>query len=186
MSNDMKCIKVKQFRADLTRRLLSTSSHSSTSTGPNSNYLYNQPDFPQLNTAQKSYISNTRSGQNYDLMAKLDQMNGNILKLNEKLEMLSMNSLGIEASVEQVKIYNEELTTQVVNLTADNKTMKSRINEHEEWLKSILLPFCQDLIKFCRENNTKHRRHNDETLHSHLELYSAQLSKITDIKLLLK
>ncbi|CAF4631201.1 unnamed protein product, partial [Rotaria sp. Silwood2] len=175
MSNDMKCIKVKQFRADLTRRLLSTAAHASTSTVSNPNYHHNQADFPQLGAPQRPYISSVQNGQKSDIVAKLDQMNDNILKLNETIEKLSMNSSRIEARVEQVIKSNEELSRQVVGLTMDNKIMKSRINEHEDLLKNILLPFCQDLIKFCREKNTKQGRHNDEALHSHLELYSAQL-----------
>ena len=70
MSNDMKCIKVKQFRAELTRRLLSTASHPSTSTAPNYNYDQNQADFPRLDAAQRSYIINAQNGQKSDIVAK--------------------------------------------------------------------------------------------------------------------
>ncbi|CAF4880577.1 unnamed protein product, partial [Rotaria sp. Silwood2] len=55
MSNDMKCVKVKQFRADLTRRLLSTAAHASISTVSNPNYHHNQADFPQLGAPQRPY-----------------------------------------------------------------------------------------------------------------------------------
>ncbi|CAF3544036.1 unnamed protein product [Rotaria sp. Silwood1] len=177
-NDDMKCSEVKKFTADLTCRLLNSNNNlAPVSSSPV--YSHDQSNLPQLSPAQRTTVTNTSTTQSAEIINKLDKMNTIILKSNDKIEKLS-------SEFEEMRKSNEELKRNVLVLSMENQTFKSRINESEELTKNILLPFCRDLIKFVREKNTNKGRHLDETLHSHLEIYGARLSNIVEGKQFLK
>ncbi|CAF1137181.1 unnamed protein product [Didymodactylos carnosus] len=154
-----------------------------TTTQANSNYWFNPQNFPRMSQAQNPNIFNVPNVQNADLMEKLNSMDD---KLNEKIETVSSNIQKIETTVEHIKKSYEEQEKQICGLNMENKVLKQRITEHEEMLKEIFVPFCEDLLKFCNEKNTKQCRVQDETFKSHLEIYKARLSKINVTKQIFK
>ncbi|CAF1323542.1 unnamed protein product [Didymodactylos carnosus] len=94
-SNDLKWPKVKEFRSNLTKRLLFFSQVPQTS--PGAQFHLSSSDFPPLNVAQRSTIAGSNKyynnmNNNNIILTKLNELNLNIIKLNDKLENAASKS----------------------------------------------------------------------------------------------
>lgn len=132
----MKCSEVKKFRAHLTRHLLNSNKNFNLAFSP-PGHLYDQSNFPQLASAQRTTVTNAPIIQSAEITNKLDIRNEVILKLNDRIEKFPLE-------FEEMRKLNEALKWQVLVLYMENQTIRSRINEREELIKDVLLPFRRD------------------------------------------
>ncbi|CAF1209952.1 unnamed protein product, partial [Didymodactylos carnosus] len=88
-SNAVKCPIVKQYRAELTKKLLSVNC---TATTEINNLLYNPANFPPLHPSQKVSIA----GTNNMLRTKLDELVNNMSKMNEALDKIVAKNEKVE------------------------------------------------------------------------------------------
>ena len=132
----MKCREVKKFRADVTRRLLNSNKNFNLAFSP-PGHLYDQSNFPQLASAQRTTVTNAPIIQSAEIINKLDITNEVIIKLNDRMDRFSLE-------FEEMRESNEELKRQVLTFLMENQIIRSGINEREELIKDVLLPFRRD------------------------------------------
>jgi hypothetical protein len=192
MSNDMRCPKVKQYRTDLTRYLLSPAIQANpvvTNGYPAAN------DFPPLNPSQRTtifrpllYNKNVNNSNNVNdnnnminnnLLSKLDE-------INDKLDKLTNKYNRIESCIEDIKKSNDEIKTKINDLTLDNSHIKNGLNNHERIIKDILIPIAKHLISFTKEINMVQGRWKNADFGSQIEIYLQQLNSINETKNLLQ
>ncbi|CAF2935766.1 unnamed protein product [Rotaria sp. Silwood2] len=193
-SNDMKCPVVKEFRANLTSRLLSIPPYPNNKNNNNIHFRLNQADFPILPDAQRStiygYKSNTHVINNDILFSKFDELNLNIHKTNESLMKLSSSNDKFEKFMTNMIERSKKVEKNVEDLQTTGLTMRTDVtqlqvysNRHENLFTKVLLPMMNDLASFVLSmNREKYGKLIDADFGVKLERLRAQLNNALEGK----
>ncbi|CAF1319836.1 unnamed protein product [Rotaria magnacalcarata] len=170
-SNVISCPVIKQFRADLTKKLFThTPYHQAKQTQQmtmnNNNYVYNPANFPPMPAPQQLMISSP----NNIIILKLDELNENVMKINNKIEELARKTDKLEKFIEE-KI---ESDMQVMN-RLQNIENNSELNNNDI---GVLLDTVQNMVQFILKMNKDSKgRPQDADLKYILERQYVQLAK---------
>ncbi|CAF4543959.1 unnamed protein product [Didymodactylos carnosus] len=179
-SNELKCPVVKEFRAQLTKRLLSIPS-------TDSHFRPQLSDFPVLNSAQYPTIVNNKNWYNRNnndeqTLTKLNDIIVSISKLNDKIEDLSLKTDKCEESITQQNRMVKETEKQIFLVSNNMKEFNANIKQleiifkrHENCLNNVIYPILTDVIKFVVEHNQINGRPRDADLGYRLERLRNQL-----------
>ena len=187
MSNDPRCPKVKQYRADLTKLLLAPAMPINAG---DFNLDHESIDFPPLNIAQRPTLFNypfkrrlnnpttttTNTNNSLDVvLEKLDNINGKLEKLTGKTE-------NVEDGLNGIKKTMEELSVKVIDLSMENSVIKEKFNNHERIIKEVIVPVVKLLVNFSKDSNFERGRWKNADFGSQIEIYSKQLNNIVEFK----
>jgi hypothetical protein len=186
MANDTRCPKVKQFRADLTKYLLSPAIPANF-VGVNIDPMSN--DFPQMNPAQRPTLFNYSGINKFNNLTANNNINNLVMskldEINDKLEKLSNKTDKVENGLEGIRKTMDELNVKVIDLTMDNAVIKEKLNNHERIMKDVVVPVMKLLINFTKELNYDRGRWKNADFGSQIEVYTKQLNNINEFKDLL-
>ncbi|CAF2912963.1 unnamed protein product [Rotaria sp. Silwood2] len=181
-SNNNSCPVIKQFRSDLTKKLLTTNHGTLTSsTSVNKPSNCDLVNFPQLNPALNSSIP----GSNSNLNTKLDQLILNMAQLNENMIKITEWNSKFEKFMND-KTIGDQIVQQDINRIMNNtKNMETNLVQHDLKLKrhenifvKLLIPFLQDISQFIISlNKDRQGRILDPDLKLKFEIHYAQLEK---------
>ncbi|CAF4269397.1 unnamed protein product, partial [Rotaria sp. Silwood2] len=162
VSNSLKCPIVKSFRAELTKKLLSSnrmsSSYGLTNTNINNTYSYDTTAFPVLPRPQQpspyAFINNT-------MMNKIDELISSVRKVYDTLEQFSKKNDEFELFMNN-KIKNDEiLSTKIDHLIDNDEEFKKNITQHEIKITrhenifiKLILPMLDEISKYLSVINT--------------------------------
>ena len=172
MSNDPRCPKVKQYRADLTRFFLASSIPANT-VGVNLDPMF--IEFPPLNTAQRptlfnypfnKRINNTTTNNSIDLVL------GKLEDINKKIEKLTTKTENVEDGLNRIRKTMEELNVKMIDLTMDNSVIKEKFNNQERIIKDVIFLVVKLLINISKDSNFDHGRWKNADFGSQIEIYS--------------
>jgi hypothetical protein len=174
---------VKQFRAALTKKLLSTNHNSVI--GSNG-FKYDQSQFPQLIPSQNSStISN-----NGDILSKLNVLMENVGKINENITKLTKRNEQAEKFMLE-KIDSDKMIIQdIVMLKNNDKILETnqvqhelKLKRHDNILSKLLIPIFDEMAKVILSlNNDQQGRTLDPGLKTDFEIIRAQLKLALDGK----
>ncbi|CAF4287517.1 unnamed protein product, partial [Rotaria sp. Silwood2] len=130
-SNVASCPVVKQFRAALTKKLLTTN-YNATSTLTYNCFKYDPVHFSQLNPSQNLSII----GSNQKILSKLEELVKNMEKANANISKLTLCNDEFEKFINE-KIESDKIIQQDINVLKNNdKTLEANQVQHELKLKT--------------------------------------------------
>ncbi|CAF1511537.1 unnamed protein product [Rotaria sordida] len=156
VSNSFKCPIVKNFRAELTKKLLfsnrMSSSYGSTNTNINNTYSYDATAFPVLPRPQQP---SPYSITNNSMINKIDELISSVRKVNDTLEKFSKKNDEFELFMNN-KIKNDEiLSTKIDHLIENDVEFKKniiqheiKITRHENIFIKLILPMIDEISKY--------------------------------------
>ncbi|CAF3215296.1 unnamed protein product [Rotaria sp. Silwood2] len=176
MSNDMQCPKVKQFRADLTKFLLSPAIQAN----HQDNYLnLNSTNFPPLNSAQRHTIFNQNSnsnhgspntGSNNPIINKIDTLINSMNQVNVMLDKMVDKNHQFEQFMKDKNINDDIVSKKVDELISNDNSIKQNVIQHEikitryeNILIKLIFPILDEISFFLSNINVG--KHNG-TLHA--------------------
>lgn len=181
MANDARCPKVKQFRADLTKYLLSPAI-SANPTSVNFDPMSN--DFPPMITSQRptmfNYPFNKKQNHTAPTTNKMNPMLQILEEINGKIGKLTDKSQIIEDGLTDIRNSLKELSAKVMDLTKDNVVIKEQINNHERIMKDVILPAMKLMINFTKELNYEQGRWKNADFGSQIEIYVKKMTGINE------
>ncbi|CAF1434935.1 unnamed protein product [Rotaria sordida] len=156
VSNSFKCPIVKNFRAELTKKLLFSNrmslSYGSTNTNINNTYNYDATAFPVLPRPQQP---SPYSITNNSMINKIDELISSVRKVNDTLEKFSKKNDEFELFMNN-KIKNDEiLSTKIDHLIENDVEFKKniiqheiKITRHENIFIKLILPMMDEISKY--------------------------------------
>ncbi|CAF4426129.1 unnamed protein product, partial [Rotaria magnacalcarata] len=126
LSNSIKCPVIKEFRADLTKKLFSNKPailrhNNNNNNQENQNYIHNTIDYPLLPLSQRPPTNNT------SVMNKLDEILIGMAKLNESFERIAKKQYELEQFINHKNEQDEYLLNKVEQLTLSNNETKGNM-----------------------------------------------------------
>ncbi|CAF1377026.1 unnamed protein product, partial [Rotaria magnacalcarata] len=127
LSNSIKCPVIKEFRADLTKKLFSNKpailrhNNNNNNNQENQNYIHNTIDYPLLPLSQRPPTNNT------SVMNKLDEILIGMAKLNESFERIAKKQYELEQFINHKNEQDEYLLNKVEQLTLSNNETKENM-----------------------------------------------------------
>ncbi|CAF1542373.1 unnamed protein product [Didymodactylos carnosus] len=176
-SNALSCPVVKQFRADLTKKLLSNINSYvqpklvQQPINNNSNYMQYLANFPPLPLSHYTPVTNPNSV----IIQKLDELNNNMMKINNRIGELVRKTDKLE------KFMVEKIESDTENLKRIQMTeMISEANKRDI---SSLLDTVHYMAQFLLKLNVdQNGRTNDANFKYNLERHCTQLAKCVEKK----
>ncbi|CAF1504559.1 unnamed protein product [Didymodactylos carnosus] len=149
--NDPRCKVVKEYRADLTKKLLQHSENVH-----NSRVSLCASQFPSLGVAQRPVVPNTDSGKGWEMMpkvtdntrmdTKLDEINNRLVMIMSTCDTMMMRNVELEKYMKEKEAKEEQLFRDVASVQTDVKI-------HSMELKHRLVPVVLDICKFIKTLN---------------------------------
>ncbi|CAF3444002.1 unnamed protein product [Rotaria socialis] len=181
-SNATNCPIVKQFRADLTKKLL----HSNSTTTNNNQYSYDPNHFPALAPNRNSSIG----WSNNNFISKLDLLVQSVNQVNDKINKLSSWHEKFENFMEEKNKNDEVIRRDVSILQNINKITEANIVQHDLKLKrheniliKFIIPLLDEITKILSyQNYDQQGRVLDPDAKILFELNRAKLKCIIDGK----
>ncbi|CAF4981331.1 unnamed protein product, partial [Rotaria sp. Silwood1] len=184
LSNSMKCPVIKSFRAELTRKLLSSDTNPTavTPNNNNNNYCFNPLNFPPL--------PSTQAQLNNPMMSKLDDL---IVKINDVKDHLASITLKHDKfekfMVEKAK-QDTHVSQQIDTLSANDQEFKKDLlnhhmllQRHENFFTKLFIPMLEDVFSWMAlQNQDKKGNTLDADLKCRLERYVVQMRKTREGK----
>ena len=180
-SNVSSCPVVKQFRAALTKKILSTTNKTPTTSY---NFKYDPAQFPQLSSTQHAPMF----GANSKIILKLDELMVNIEKMNQNIMSISKCNEKFEKFMID-KINSDKIIAQDIELLKNHdKTLEANQVQHELKLKRIdniltklVLPMVDEMTKVVlSQYQDQHERASDSNRRSMIESIRAKLKTVMD------
>ena len=181
-SSSLKCPVVKLFRAELTRKILSTNQPAPNSNMFNQNYVYNSSNFPPPPAPKASSIN--------PMMNKLDELIGKMSEVKHHLANLETKHDKFEKFMVE-KMQSDELVKENFNtLSKNHHDLKKDvvqhsllIDRHENMFTKLLIPMFEDLFSvIASQNQDKRGNPLDADLKCKLERYLVQVKKAREGK----
>ncbi|CAM4927540.1 unnamed protein product [Rotaria socialis] len=181
-SNATNCPIVKQFRADLTKKLL----HSNSTTTNNNQYSYDPNHFPALAPNRNASIG----WSNNNVISKLDLLVQSVNQVNDKINKLSSWHEKFEKFMEEKNENDEVIRRDVSILQNINKITEANIVQHDLKLKrheniliKFIIPLLDEITKILSyQNYDQQGRVLDPDAKILFELNRAKLKCIIDGK----
>ncbi|CAF3590467.1 unnamed protein product [Rotaria sp. Silwood1] len=184
LSNSMKCPVIKSFRAELTRKLLSSDTNPTavTPNNNNNNYCFNPLNFPPL--------PSTQAQLNNPMMSKLDDL---IVKINDVKDHLASITLKHDKfekfMVEKAK-QDTHVSQQIDTLSANDQEFKKDLlnhhmllQRHENFFTKLFIPMLEEVFSWMAlQNQDKKGNTLDADLKCRLECYVVQMRKTREGK----
>lgn len=182
-SNASCCPIVKQFRADLTKKLLHTN-HTPVQINKPFNFDPNQ--FPTLNLPQSSSIV----GSNSNILTKLDSLMLNISQVKDKINDLTTWHEKFEKFMDEKNKSDESTRQDISTIMNMNKISESnliqqdlKLKRHENILSKIVMPLLDEIAKLISTiNYDRHGRVVDPDTKILMEIFRAKLKATSDGK----
>ncbi|CAF4929865.1 unnamed protein product [Rotaria sp. Silwood1] len=183
-SNDLKCKIIKQFRADLTSSLLSSTSKSNT--------LFNrQPDstseFPPLPPPQsrKQSINEHHTSLNAQngIMIKLDRILNSINNFEHVIGNLTKRTEAIEEWIDNKKKNDLKKENEIKALQLGNVRVEGELLHQVQVIEKIFLPMLDDILMVLTELNIKDGRTLNADFNSKSGLCKNQIKAYLDKRL---
>ncbi|CAM4823026.1 unnamed protein product [Rotaria magnacalcarata] len=192
-SNSMKCPVVKDFRAELTRKILSNNNNRapfSPTTNNKINHQYNPSDFPPI-TSSWPQVDNPMMSKLNDVINGLAQVNvtlGKLCETNRKFEQFivdkNVHDMMIIKEIEHLKILDKKFENDLILLNTKTITQDNLTKRNDDILKQLLLPVLEDILKFIIVMNKDNSgRPLDADVKSRFELYRTQVAKTSESKI---
>ncbi|CAF1455276.1 unnamed protein product [Rotaria sordida] len=158
-SNDMKCKVVKQYRADLTKILLSSSNKSF-----NNNRCNNMPtstsEFPPLPRPTKSTINGYKMpvGEQNGIMTKLDQILNSINNINDTIGDLVKRTEHIEDWINAKQKFDLKINNGIRSLQHGISRHDGVLFNQTNVIDKLILPAMDDIMSMLSVMNVKEGR----------------------------
>ena len=185
LSNSMKCPVIKTFRADLTKKLLNSNNHQTSSSAVRINSInqdYNHGNFPILPSSQTTL--------NNSVLSKLDMLLSKMTNVNEQLANITSKQETFEQFMKEKTQHDERVNQQIDTLLKNDLELKKDlvrqnllIERHENLFIKLLLPMFEDLFTLiAAQNLDKKGNALDADLKCRLERYLVQVKKTREGK----
>ncbi|CAF5039699.1 unnamed protein product, partial [Rotaria sp. Silwood1] len=153
-SNDMKCKVIKQYRADLTKLLLSAPSR------PFNKYLNSSSDFPPLPQPIKTNFNknNIPTGDASGIMSKLDLILNSMNNINNVIGDLKQRTEQIEVWFNDKRKSDSKTENEIKALQLGNVRHEGELLHHAKLFERMIFPVLDDMITLLLELNVKDGR----------------------------
>ncbi|CAF4319522.1 unnamed protein product, partial [Rotaria magnacalcarata] len=178
LSNSIKCPVIKEFRADLTKKLFSNKpailrhNNNNNNNQENQNYIHNTIDYPLLPLSQRPPTNNT------SVMNKLDEVLIGMAKLNESFERIAKKQYELEQFINHKNEQDEYLLNKVEQLRLSNNETKENMIKNEKLIKNLILPTLELISKFLYHSNLKANGVDDADFKCQIETKRALLDLV--------
>jgi hypothetical protein len=187
-SNSLKCQVVKSFRAELTRKLLSSNNRSNSSVTNTSNnygnlnFTYNKSNFPEL-LAPQFIQSNSMIIKLDDLLEKMSEVNTHLSNLKLKYDKFEQFMMEKNESDSMIKDNLNLLSKQSSELKTGVTQHSLLIQRHDNIFVKLIIPMFEDLFGLISKQN-QDRKGNplDADLKLKLERYLIQMKNAKEGK----
>ncbi|CAF1631037.1 unnamed protein product [Didymodactylos carnosus] len=151
-SNDPRCKIVKEYRSDLTKKLLQHSENVH-----NGRFSLSASQFPSLGAAQRPVVPCGDSSKGYGMMSKttdntrmdtkLDEINNRLVMIMSTCFTMMMRNVELEKYMKEKEVKQEQLIRDVASVQMDVKV-------HSMELKHRVVPVLLDICKFIKTLNS--------------------------------
>ncbi|CAF3001769.1 unnamed protein product [Rotaria sp. Silwood2] len=150
-SNDMKCKVIKQYRADLTKVLLSAPSRTF------NKYLNSWSDFPPLPQPIKTNFNknNLPTGDASGIMSKLDLILNSMNNINNIIGDLKQRTEQIEVWLNDKRKTDSKTENDIKALQLSNIRHEGEVLQHAKLIEKMIFPVLDDMIILLMELNVK-------------------------------
>ena len=190
-SNSLKCQVVKLFRSELTRKLLSSNNHSTSTNSKtvnninNTNFRYINSNFPPMPASQLLQFST-----NNPMLTKLDDLLEKITEVNNRFSSLELKYNNIEQFMIEKKESDSLVKENLNFLSKQSGELKKEvvhhgisIDRHEKLFMKLIVPMFDDLFfLIASQNQDKKGNPIDADLKLKLERYLIQMKKAKEGK----
>jgi hypothetical protein len=181
-SSSLKCPVVKSFRAELTRKILSTNQPALNTNMFNQNYIYNSSNFPPPPAPKASSI-NPMMNKLDELIGKMSEVKHHLTNLENKHDKFEKFMVEKMLSDELVKENFNDLSKNHLDLKKDVTQHSLLIERHENMFTKLLIPMFEDLFSvIASQNHDKRGNPLDADLKYKLERYLMQVKKAREGK----
>ncbi|CAF3779791.1 unnamed protein product [Rotaria sordida] len=185
LSNSMKCPVIKSFRAELTRKLLSSNTNPTAvppNNNNNNNYRFDSLNFPPL--------PSTQAQLNNPMMSKLDDLIGKINDVKDHLASLTLKYDKFEKFMVEKAKHDIHVSHQIDTLSANDQEFKKDLlnhhmllGRHENFFTKLFIPILEEVFSWMAvQNQDKKGNTLDADLKCRLERYVVQMRKTREGK----
>lgn len=175
LSNSSKCPVIKEFRSELTKKLLSTRTVMSRNTNGNNNYIYNQDLFPSLPTAQQPWKA---VSPNPTVMNKIDELIQGIAKIHQTLDHIVTKHSEFEHFLKRKNTHDEETIKQLNYLSVSVKETDEACIKNGRLIKNLILPTMELVAKYLYHLNMNNKGVDDADFKAQIETKRMQMDQI--------
>jgi hypothetical protein len=187
-SNSLKCQVVKSFRAELTRKLLSSNNHGASSAANNvnninsSSILFNGLNFPSMPVPH--LLPNNQMVNKLDeLLEKMSEVNAHLANLKVKYDKFEQFAMEKNESDLHVKESINLVSKQSIDLKKDVAQLNLFFQQHDNAIMKLLVPMFMDLFGLiAKQNHDRKGNPLDADLKLKLERYLTQMKNLLQSK----
>ena len=173
MSNSSRCPVIKDYRAALTKKLLSTNPPANNTSEDRRPYTYNHDHFPPLPPSQEN-----RMPAHTNLMTKIDEIIIGMKTITESLERISKKQTEFEQFI-QVKNHHDNFALKKIEQLFEKNTETMDVaNNNERVIKNLILPTLELLSKFLYHKNLSNGGVDDADFKYQIQTKRVMIDKI--------
>jgi hypothetical protein len=175
LSNSNRCPIIKEFRSELTKKLLSTKSTTNRNHAGNNNYTYNQSLFPTLPAAQQP---RTALAPNPTMLNKIDELIQGIAKIHQTLDYIVANNSEFEHFMKLKNTHDEETNRQLNDLSNSVQESQEANTKNNRLIKNLILPTMELIAKYLYHFNMRNKGVDDADFKAQIETKRQQMDQI--------
>ena len=165
LSNSIKCPIIKDFRANLTKKLLVSKPVVPRSNSDNQNYVYNSTHYPPAPSSQLPSLINN----NNPMMNKMEEVLNGMSKINLALEKIYLKQGDFEQFINDKNKHDEYVLNKVEQLITMQNEAQEKTFKNEKLIKKVILPTLELISKFLYHANIRQSGIDDADFKSQIE-----------------